>query len=160
MKLKLQERAQYQETLEAEARRVYLSFLEDIAKNHYGIFRNAVHQLAVLDCLLSLANVASRNDYTKPNFVNDDDLVIEEGRHPMIEALRSDPVVPNSVFMDSHSSKCKIITGPNMGGKSSTVRMIALITLMAQIGSYVPARSVNISLCDAILTRMGGEFPL
>ncbi len=101
--------------------------------------------------------MASQDNYTKPQFVEEDVLDIENGRHPMIEALRSDPFIPNSICLGGQETKTKIITGPNMGGKSSAVRMVALIALMAQIGSYVPAASVSMSMLDAILTRMGGK---
>lgn len=157
VKQKLQERAQHQETLEAEANKAFLAFLEEIAEEYYAPLRNVVNRLAVADCLLSLATVASQDDYIKPEFVSDDGLDIVNGRHPMVEALRSDPFVPNSICLGGRESRTKIITGPNMGGKSSAVRMVALITLMAQIGSYVPASSVKMGLVDAILTRMGGE---
>ena len=76
----------------------------------------------------------------------------------MVEALRDDPFVPNDVGMGRGSPRSKIITGPNMGGKSSCVRMVALIAIMAQIGCYVPAEAVLMSLLDSVLTRMGGEY--
>ena len=78
----------------------------------------------------------------------------------MVEALRDDPFVPNDVGMGRGSPRSKIITGPNMGGKSSCVRMVALIAIMAQIGCYVPAEAVRMSLLDSVLTRMGGECRL
>lgn len=125
---------------------------------HYVPLRNVVNKLAIADCLLSLSTVASQADYVKPTFVDDDVLDIKDGRHPMIEALRTDPFVPNDLRLGDGSTRTKIITGPNMGGKSSAVRMVALVALMAQIGSYVPATSVRMGLLDAILTRMGGKF--
>ena len=125
---------------------------------HYVPLRNVVNKLAIADCLFSLSTVASQTDYVKPTFVDDDVLDIKDGRHPMIEALRTDPFVPNDLRLGDGSTRTKIITGPNMGGKSSAVRMVALVALMAQIGSYVPATSVRMGLLDAILTRMGGNF--
>ena len=127
---------------------------------HYTILRNAVNKLAVVDCLFSLAEVASQGDYVKPEFVNDESDVLDivDGRHPMVELLQKAPFVPNSLCIGDKQSRTKVITGPNMGGKSSTVRMVALIALLAQIGSYVPASSVRLSPLDAILTRMGGTF--
>lgn len=154
---KLQERAQYQETLEAEANKAFLAFLAEIMENHYVVLRNVVNNLAIADCLISLAQVASQDDYSKPVFVDNDVLEIKQGRHPMVEVLRSDPFVPNDIYLGEGQSNTKIITGPNMGGKSSAVRMVALIALMAQVGSYVPAASVKMGLLDAILTRMGGK---
>ena len=156
VKKKLQERAQYQERLEAEANKAYLAFLAEIMDNHYATLRNAVNKLATADCLFSLAELASQDSYVQPTFVKDDVLEITDGRHPMIELLRSDPFLPNSICIGGNDTRTKVITGPNMGGKSSAVRMVALIALMAQIGSYVPASSVRLSPLDAILTRMGG----
>lgn len=153
----LQERARYQEMLESESNKAFLSFLSEIVDKYYIPLRTAVNNIAIADCLLSLATVASQDNYSKPQFVEEDVLDIEDGRHPMIEALRSDPFIPNSICLGGQETKTKIITGPNMGGKSSAVRMVALIALMAQIGSYVPAASVSMSMLDAILTRMGGK---
>lgn len=144
---------------DAAANKAFLSFLQDIAQNHYAILRQAVNKLATIDCLLSLALVAMRNDYVKPHFTAEKDVLeIVDGRHPMVEALRADPFVPNSVAIGGEEPRSKIITGPNMGGKSSAVRMIALIAIMAQIGSYVPAKSVRLSMLDSVLTRMGGMY--
>lgn len=126
---------------------------------HYTTLRNAVNKLATVDCLLSMAEIASQGDYVKPIFVREgqDVLEITDGRHPAVELLRFEPFVPNSICIGGNEERTKIITGPNMGGKSSTVRMVALIALLAQIGSYVPAASVRLSPLDAILTRMGGK---
>lgn len=143
--------------LEDAAKQAFASFLEEISQNHYALLRDAVNKLAVADCLLSLALVSVKGDYVKPQFNDDGDVLeIIDGRHPMIEAMRSDPFIPNTVTMGADKPRSKIITGPNMGGKSSSVRMIALIAIMAQIGSHVPAKSVKMSMIDGILTRMGG----
>lgn len=158
VKEKVQERAQCKETLAAESHKSFVKFLDHITQRHYAIMREAVNKLAIADCLLSFAQVALREGYVRPEFVEEDVLEIIEGRHPMVEALRSDPFVPNSVSMGGRTSRSKIITGPNMGGKSSSVRMIALIAIMAQIGSYVPAAAVKLGMLDSILTRMGGQF--
>ena len=152
----LQERAQYQERLDSEANKAYRAFLTEIMDDHYVILRNIVNKLAIADCLFSLAELAAQVDYVKPTFVDGDVLEIIDGRHPMIELLRADPFLPNSLCLGGDHTRTKVITGPNMGGKSSTVRMVALIALMAQVGSYVPASSVRLSPLDAILTRMGG----
>jgi DNA mismatch repair protein MSH3 len=164
IKRKLEERARYQEMLQAEARAAFQDFLTEIAQNHYALLRDAVNKLAIADCLLSLARVAVKGDYVKPEFTDpdgedaeEDVLEIVDGRHPMVETLRSDPFVPNSVCLGDEEPRSKIITGPNMGGKSSSVRMVALIAIMAQIGSYVPAGSVRMSMLDSVLTRMGGK---
>ncbi|KAH9926110.1 muts domain V-domain-containing protein [Fomitopsis serialis] len=160
VRAKLQERAQYKESQTAEANRAYLSFLQEITQKYYALFRDAVNKLAVADCLLSLARVALQEGYVKPEFVEDDVLELVEGRHPMVEVLRSDPFVPNTVTMGGGQPRNKIITGPNMGGKSSAVRMIALCAIMAQIGSFVPAQSMKLAPLDGILTRMGASDEL
>ena len=153
----MEERDQYREGLDAEANKSYLHFLAEIAQNHYGVLRSAVDKLAMADCLISLALISLQGNYVRPEFTEEDVFEIEEGRHPMVEAVSSNPFVPISVKIGGGEARSKIITGPNMGGKSSTVRMIALIAIMAQIGSYVPATSVKLGMQDAILTRMGGQ---
>ena len=146
--------------MQAEAERAYLSFLRDISQKYYAVMRDTVEKLARADCLLSLALVALQENYVRPVFTEEDILEIVDGRHPMVEALRADPFVPNTVKMGGEEARSKIITGPNMGGKSSCVRMVALIAIMAQIGSYVPATSVRLAMQDSILTRMGGPCSL
>lgn len=133
VKDKLDRRAQYNEALAAEAHKAYLSFLEEITQNHYAQLRDVVNKLAVADCLCSLALVAMQEGYSKPEFTSEDTLEIVDGRHPMIEALRSDPFVPNTVIMGGDKPTSKIITGPNMGGKSSVVRMIALCAIVSSV---------------------------
>ncbi|KAI0713432.1 muts domain V-domain-containing protein [Earliella scabrosa] len=165
VRAKLQERAQYKEALAMEGNKAFLSFLSEITEKHYALLRDAVNKLAVADCLLSLAHIAQREGYCRPEFVErqdgeEDVLEIVKGRHPMIEVLRTDPFVPNSVQMGGGGSRHKIITGPNMGGKSSAVRMTALCAIMAQVGSYVPAESMRLSLLDGVLTRMGASDEL
>ncbi|KAG6821075.1 hypothetical protein H0H93_007234 [Arthromyces matolae] len=157
---KVDERLRYEETLQAAANQAFSSFLQDIALNHYTILRDVVNKLAVADCLFSLALVALQEHYVRPIFTDDDTLEIVDGRHPMVEALRPDPFVPNTIVMGDAKPRNKIITGPNMGGKSSCVRMVALIAVMAQIGSYVPATSVKMGLLDSVLTRMGASDDL
>ncbi|KAH7910649.1 muts domain V-domain-containing protein [Hygrophoropsis aurantiaca] len=160
VKLKVEERARYKEALASEANKTYAAFLDDIAQNHYSIMRDTVNKLATVDCLLSFAHVALQEGYVRPEFTDDDTLEISEGRHPMVEALRTDPFVANSICMGGNVPRSAIITGPNMGGKSSAVRMVALIAIMAQIGSYVPAKSVKLGILDSILTRMGASDEL
>ncbi|KAF8121921.1 muts domain V-domain-containing protein [Boletus edulis] len=155
-----QERAIYQELLAAEADKAYSTFLAEIAQSHYSLLRDATNKLAVADCLLSLAHIALQDGYVRPELTDEDVLDITDGRHPMVEALRSDPFVPNSLSMGGESPRSVIITGPNMGGKSSAVRMVALIAIMAQIGSYVPAGAARIGMCDGIITRMGASDEL
>ncbi|KAI0792873.1 muts domain V-domain-containing protein [Abortiporus biennis] len=161
VKEKLQQRAQWMEALQAEADKAYQQYLAEISHNHYGLLRDAVNKLAVVDCLFSLAQVALQDGYVRPTFCEDEDVLdIVDARHPMIEALRDEPFVPNTIRMGGDYPRSKIITGPNMGGKSSAVRMIALCAIMAQIGSYVPAKSMRMSTLDGILIRMGASDEL
>lgn len=117
--------------------------------------------LATLDSLASLAQVAFNNNYCCPQITTDGTLDIKDGRHPVVEALLNDtPFVPNDTLLDCSNNLCSIITGPNMAGKSTYMRQTALIVLLAQIGSFVPARSARISVCDAIFTRVGASDDL
>ncbi|MBE6287216.1 MAG: DNA mismatch repair protein MutS [Mediterranea massiliensis] len=138
--------------------RLYNELVQAIAEFIPAIQVNA-NQIARLDCLLSFANVARQNGYIRPIINNNDVLEIHNGRHPVIE--RQMPVgeqyVPNDVTLDSQSQQIIIITGPNMAGKSALLRQTALITLLAQIGSFVPAESANIGLVDKIFTRVGAS---
>ena len=117
--------------------------------------------LATLDTLLSLARVAYTNNYCCPQITNDGVIDIKDGRHPVVETLLNNSVfVPNDTLLDSDDNRCSIITGPNMAGKSTYMRQTALITLLAQIGSFVPAKSARISVVDAIFTRVGASDDL
>ena len=118
--------------------------------------------LKTLDALLSLAVAAVRNHYVRPQITNDGSLLIENGRHPVVEAgLHGDELfVPNSTLMDQSDNRMLIITGPNMAGKSTYMRQVALITLMAHMGSFVPADSAKIGIVDRIFTRVGASDDL
>ncbi|GAA5932860.1 mismatch repair protein MSH3 [Sporobolomyces koalae] len=153
---KLQELEQARERLAAAANAAYLSFLQEVA-SHYGAFRSTISALATLDCLFSLALVALSFNYVRPEIVAEPGkLEITNGRHPIIEQVSSEAFVANSVrFGTEAKRKQMILTGLNMGGKSSLAKSIALIALMAQIGSYVPAEACVASLFDGIYTRMG-----
>lgn len=121
--------------------------------------------IAMIDFLLSFATVAKRNDYTMPIVDASDKLEIYEGRHPIIEKMIKDKMItvegnsfiPNDCLLDRQDSTILIITGPNMAGKSTYMRQVALITLMAQIGSYVPASKARLGLVDRIFTRIGAS---
>jgi len=117
------------------------------------------NQIARIDCLLSFAKVAQRNKYIRPQINDSLVLDIKGGRHPVIETqLPSDePYIPNDVYLDDNKQQIIIITGPNMAGKSALLRQTALITLMAQIGSFVPAESAAIGIVDKIFTRVGAS---
>lgn len=99
-----------------ESHNAYQSFLREICNKHYSVLRNAVTQLAIADCIIGFAHIALRKNYVRPQFTDSDMLEIVDGRHPMIEELRSDPFIPNSIKMGDGSPGSKIITGPNMGG--------------------------------------------
>ena len=117
--------------------------------------------VAVLDTLCSLAQVAQDNNYVCPEITNDRTLVIREGRHPVVEKmLGGTPFVPNDTLLNCGDDRCAIITGPNMAGKSTYMRQVALITLMAQTGSFVPAASATVGICDSIFTRVGASDDL
>ena len=117
--------------------------------------------LATLDTVASLAEIAAKNNYCCPQITTDGTLEIKDGRHPVVEALLTDsPFVPNDTLLECKTNKCSIITGPNMAGKSTYMRQTALIVLLAQIGSFVPARSARVSVCDAIFTRVGASDDL
>ncbi len=117
--------------------------------------------IAELDVLYSFAEVAEENDYTKPIVNNSEVIHIEEGRHPVVErVLKNEIFVPNDVFMDTKDEQLLLVTGPNMAGKSTYMRQVALIVLMAQIGSFVPAESASIGIVDRIFTRVGANDDL
>lgn len=126
---------------------------------HIAPIKANAHLIARVDCLLSMAKVAQRNKYIRPQINENNILDIKSGRHPVIETqLPSDePYIPNDIYLDDKKQQIIIITGPNMAGKSALLRQTALITLMAQIGSFVPAESAIIGLVDKIFTRVGAS---
>ena len=114
-----------------------------------------------LDALLSLARVALLNRYTRPAITGDGVIDIKDGRHPVVEKTMPDQsFVPNDTYLDTQAHRMQIITGPNMAGKSTYMRQVALITLMAHIGSFVPAREASVCLVDGIFTRVGASDDL
>lgn len=153
VKRMLQERDQHKESLAAACDVAYTRFLDDISAK-YQELRDCVHGLATLDALLSLATLAGQPGYVKPDFTDEICVRITGGRHPMVEQLLSDAYIPNDVVL-TYQRRGLLVTGPNMGGKSSYVRSVALIAIMGQIGSYVPAGAARLSMLDAVYTRMG-----
>ncbi|WP_191603694.1 DNA mismatch repair protein MutS [Marinomonas algicola] len=115
--------------------------------------------LAELDVLTNFAERADRLNYTRPTLSNDQKIDIKQGRHPVVESVITDPFIPNDLYMDP-SRSLLMITGPNMGGKSTYMRQVALITLLAHTGSFVPADSATLTLVDRIFTRMGSSDDL
>jgi DNA mismatch repair protein MSH3 len=149
----LRERDQHKEALANACDAAFTDLLGELGSK-YQAFRDCVQSLATLDCLLSLADIATQPGYCKPEFTDQIGIDITGGRHPMVEQLLLDAFVPNDIHLSSANTSL-LITGPNMGGKSSYVRSVALIAIMAQVGSYVPADSVRLGLLDAVFTRMG-----
>lgn len=140
-------------TLFDEVRKTVANNLERIQKTAKAI--------AVLDVLVSLANVAADNRYVRPEVNLSTVIRLKDSRHPVVEALLNDtPFVPNDVYLDSAGERVAIITGPNMAGKSTYMRQVALIVLMAQMGSFVPASSATIGVVDSIFTRVGASDDL
>lgn len=119
------------------------------------------HCIALLDCMVSLSRVATANQYVRPRINREGRISIKDGRHPVIEKLLSEgSFVTNDTLLDDGENRISIITGPNMAGKSTYMRQVALIVLMASIGSFVPAREADISICDRIFTRVGASDDL
>lgn len=140
-------------TLFDEVRKTVANNLERIQKTAKAI--------AVLDVLVSFANVAADNRYVRPEVNLSTAIRLKDSRHPVVEALLNDtPFVPNDVYLDSAGERVAIITGPNMAGKSTYMRQVALIVLMAQMGSFVPASSATIGVVDSIFTRVGASDDL
>lgn len=150
----VRERDQHKEALAAACDDAFKDLLADISIK-YQLFRDCIQNLATLDCLLSLATIAQQPGYSKPTFVDENVIQVQSARHPMVEQLLLDAYVPNDIQLSHDSTRALFITGPNMGGKSSYVRSVALICIMAQIGCYVPASSAKLGLLDAVFTRMG-----
>ncbi|THC99331.1 hypothetical protein EYZ11_001237 [Aspergillus tanneri] len=150
----LRQRDQHKEALAAACDKAYIGLLADISAN-YQSFRDCVQSLAILDCLISLSIIANQPGYVKPEYTDNTRIHVSQGRHPMVEQLLLDSYVPNDINLDSDKTRALLVTGPNMGGKSSYVRQIALISIMGQIGSYVPAQSAQLGMLDAVFTRMG-----
>ncbi len=134
---------------------IFNEIRQAVVQNYKNLER-AAQYLARLDCLLNLAEVADQNDYCRPDMTLDGLIEIEEGRHPVVEKMiTGERFVPNSVSMDNETNQILIITGPNMAGKSTVLRQVALLVIMAQMGSFIPARKATIGIVDRIFTRVG-----
>ncbi|BBM97575.1 DNA mismatch repair protein MSH3 [Marchantia polymorpha subsp. ruderalis] len=158
----LQKLAVASEQLTAACTRAWDMFLEEFS-SHYVEFRASVQALAALDCLHSLAVVSRNQGYTRPEFVGEDEpsqFGVEAGRHPILDSTLQELFVPNDTNLHAQKERCQIITGPNMGGKSCYIRQVALIAIMAQVGSYVPASSAKLHVFDSVHTRMGASDSL
>ncbi|KMP05905.1 DNA mismatch repair protein Msh3 [Coccidioides immitis RMSCC 2394] len=150
----MRERDQHKEALAAACDKAFLGLLADISTK-YQPFRDCIQALATLDCFMSLAAVAAQPGYVRPTYADEARISVRGGRHPMVEQLLLDTYVPNDTELGTDGTRALLVTGPNMGGKSSYVRQVALISIMGQIGSYVPAESATLGMLDAVYTRMG-----
>lgn len=147
-----------EEKMLAIEQRIYLQLLEYLG-SHISAFQHDSAVIAHIDCLLSFAVMAAERKYCRPELSDDKVIDIREGRHPVIETLMEvgQQYIPNDVYLDDSSQQIMMITGPNMAGKSALLRQTALIVLMAQIGSFVPAASAHIGIVDKIFTRVGAS---
>lgn len=135
--------------------------LRDILKTQISSIQNTAHEIAILDVLVSLAQAGDEYNYIRPKLLDDGTIHIKDGRHPLVERiLNRDLFVPNDTHLDNAQNEIMIITGPNMAGKSTYMRQTALLTLMAQVGSFIPAREASISPVDKIFTRIGASDDL
>ncbi|MBB6630165.1 DNA mismatch repair protein MutS [Clostridium algidicarnis] len=135
--------------------------IRDKIENHVERMKTTARHISTIDCLYSLTNVALDNNYVRP-IINDEDYInIKEGRHAVVEkVIEKGRFVSNDTYMNTNDDQLLLITGPNMAGKSTYMRQIAVIVLMAQIGSFVPADYADISICDKIFTRIGASDDL
>ncbi|XP_047449078.1 DNA mismatch repair protein Msh3 isoform X2 [Mugil cephalus] len=150
---------QLREQLLLDCQREWTNFLDQFGE-HYHTMKRAISHLATMDCLFSLAEVAKQGDYCRPDLCeNKHQILIRDGRHPAIDLLlgENNQYVPNHTELQGDGRRTMIITGPNMGGKSSYIRQVALICVMAQMGSYVPASEARLGVLDGVYTRMGAS---
>lgn len=138
---------------------LFLDLRKAIARHSVQI-QEVARILAQIDVLMSLAKVALENGYTKPLVNDSDEIIIKNGRHPVVEKLTTIPFVPNDTLLDTSNNQILLITGPNMAGKSTYLRQVALVTIMAQMGSFVPAEDAKIGIVDKIFTRIGASDDL
>lgn len=128
---------------------------------HLPAIQRSARAIAQVDCLESLAQIANQYQYVRPEILEDPVLEILDGRHPVLDARMTDtPFVPNDCHLDANDGQIALITGPNMAGKSTYIRQVALLVLMAQMGSFIPARAARIGLADRIFTRVGAADDL
>jgi len=137
------------------------STIRDHIKTQMKEIQQTARQLAQLDAIISLGEVAFRHNYTRPQITQTQEITIKDGRHPIVERLMHQQLfVPNDTELNHHSNEIIVITGPNMAGKSTYMRQVALLVLMTQIGSFIPARTAIISPVDRIFTRVGASDDL
>jgi DNA mismatch repair protein MutS len=134
--------------------KLFIDLREKIAAENQRLQKIA-SAVALLDVFMSLAELASQRSYCRPSVHKGDSIRIKDGRHPVIEATNDEPFIPNDTYLDTLSDQILIVTGPNMGGKSTYLRQVALICVLAHMGSFVPAKEAEIGLVDRIFTRIG-----
>ena len=145
-----------EKALKLEAK-IYQQLLEVLSEQIEAL-KTISQSMALLDCLVSFATVAKERRYVRPKIMESGaSLAITDGRHPVVEAISKERFIPNDTLLDNADNRCAIITGPNMAGKSTYMRQVALIVLMAHIGAFVPARAAEIPLTDRIFTRVGAS---
>lgn len=137
---------------------IYYNVLDEIIP-HLALLQHSATEIARIDCLTCFSIIAKENNYTKPQILDSDILYISKGRHPVIEKMlkENQEYIANDVYLDTTTQQIVILTGPNMSGKSAYLRQTALIVLMAQMGSYVPAQDARIGIVDKIFTRVGAS---
>ena len=138
---------------------LFMKIRDELAKNINRIQKSA-EAIAILDVLLSFAHTAYENNYIKPQITQNGELKIKNGRHPVVEKMVSKGFIPNDTHLDTKDNRQMIITGPNMAGKSTYMRQVGLLTLMAHIGSFIPADEATICIVDRIFTRVGASDDL
>lgn len=132
--------------------------IKTVLSENIDKFKSIASAIAMLDVIVSFAEVAKTNRYVRPEITPKcSPLVIKEGRHPVVEVISKDKFIPNDAYLDGEGNRTMIITGPNMAGKSTFMRQTALICIMAQLGSFVPAKSATVPLIDRIFTRIGAS---
>lgn len=134
--------------------------VRDYIKNHIQDLQETARQIAQLDAIVSLSEAAARYNYVKPIMSANKEIIIKDGRHPVVERLSRDMFVPNDTTLNHVDTEVMIITGPNMAGKSTYMRQVALLVLMAQVGSFIPAREAYICPVDRVFTRVGASDDL
>ena len=134
--------------------RLYGELVERIAARAEDLLA-AAEAIARIDVFAALSQCAAERGYVRPQFIDESAIYIEEGRHPVMEAVLHTHFVPNDLRLDANAHRFILLTGPNMGGKSTYLRQAGLLTIMAQIGSYVPASAMRLGVVDRIFTRIG-----
>lgn len=148
------------EKLLAREKEIFSSLLKSISNETDNILKTA-NAMAYIDVLAAFSQISRKNNYVKPTVAEGDKLYIKDGRHPVVEAMQKEDIfIPNDALLDCDGNRINIITGPNMAGKSTFMRQVAIICIMAQIGCFVPAKVAEIPICDAIFTRVGASDDL